>query len=186
MKNTLILLRHGRTQFNPDNPVSQWALSEEGEKQAKEIAESGVFDYVDVIICSGEYKAKQTASYLADRLGKIVISNSGLNEIGRDDGGILTEEEHDKTLEFALRNQDQSRHRWETAQNALNRYESSVDQINREYKGKNILIVSHGTVMSLYFAKLTGTMDQIVEREKRLGYCDYGTVKCSRVVKGIV
>ncbi|MBI3031852.1 histidine phosphatase family protein [Candidatus Woesearchaeota archaeon] len=80
----------------------------------------------------------------------------------------------------------QSRHRWETAQNALSRYEDSIEQINKEYEGKNILIVSHGTVMSLYFAKLTGTMGQIVEREKKLGYCDYGIVKDGHVVKDIV
>jgi len=60
-----------------------------------------------------------------------------------------------------------------------------IDEINSTYKNKKILIVSHGCVINLYFAKCLNQLDRIVERIFSNTFCDYGIIEDGRVVKDI-
>ena len=64
MNNTLIFLRHAKTIQDKSKPSSQWRLAETGKKTAKELAASGIFDDVDIVISSNEKKLTRLLNHL--------------------------------------------------------------------------------------------------------------------------
>lgn len=52
----MYFFRHGKTLVDNATPIVDWILTEEGVRNAQEIAQSGVFDDVDVIYSSTEKK----------------------------------------------------------------------------------------------------------------------------------
>ena len=186
MNNTFYLLRHAATKLDRNKAASKWLLSEEGKRQAEKLAKSGVFNDVDIIISSAEKKAYQTAKPIADRLNKDIIRIPELNELDRDAGGFLEKGEFDKTVNFAMTHLDRSVHDWETTAHALERFSKAIDKIDSEHEKKKILIVSHGCVINLYFAKLLGELDEVNDRWKKTTFCSWGIVENGGVVKDIV
>ncbi len=143
MNNTFYFLRHGKTKVDNELPISQWVLSDVGEKQAKQLAQEGVFDEVDIVISSSEVKAYQTAKPIADKLRKEVIQSKEISELNRDRGGFMNAEEYEKSVEYCLLNREESVNNWETAKNALQRFSKKIEDLDNEYQNKNILIVGH-------------------------------------------
>lgn len=70
MNNELIFIRHAKTKVDKSIPIEEWVLTEEGEKQSKDLAESNKFNDINVLISSNEDKSYLTIKPLADRLGK--------------------------------------------------------------------------------------------------------------------
>jgi len=186
MNNTFVFLRHAATKKDGDIPVSEWVLTEEGEKCALRLLEVEYLLDFDVIITSTEKKAYQTAKPLADNLGKEIIQIKELSELDRDSGELMTKEEYDNMKVKIFEDMNYTDFGWETCNHALDRFKKAVDEIEEKYDGKKILIVAHGTVMTLYFVFLQKKLDSLMERWKGLGFCDYGIVKNNQVVKDIV
>jgi len=186
VNNTFCFLRHAVPKLDKSKPRSKWILSEEGVHAAQKLAPSPVFDNVNLIISSEEERAYQTARFVADKLGKEVVRMLELNELEQDAGGFLEKEEFDRTIRFALTRWDRSLHGWETARCALDRFRKAVNQVNSEYEGKTILIVSHGCVLNLYFAELLNKLNTVYERWNKTTFLNYGLVKDGKVVKDIV
>ncbi len=185
MENTLYFLRHGKTKVDSSVPISRWILSEKGEAQTRELVDSGVFSSVEIIICSGEEKAYQTAKPIADALGKEIVCYDDLSELNRDAGGFLSAEEYERTVESGLQHRDRSLHNWETAASALARFSKKIDELKKDYSGKNILIVGHGITMNMYFSQLLGKLDEAYSRMKTNTFCDWGVVKGTSVIKDL-
>jgi broad specificity phosphatase PhoE len=186
MNNTLVFLRHAATKKDKEIPVSEWILTEEGKDDALKLIDDEYLLDFDVIITSTEKKAYQTAKPLADKLGKEIRQIKELSELNRDSGELMTKEEYDKMKVKIFEDMNYTDFGWETTQHALDRFKKAVDKVEKEYDGKKILIVAHGTVMTLYFAFLQNKLDSLMERWKGLGFCDYGIVKNNQVVKDIV
>lgn len=186
MNNTFYFLRHAETRVDKTLPVSKWTLSKNGMKQAQELAKRDVFDDVDIIISSDEEKAYQTAKTIAEKLGKSIVRIPELNEIDRDKGGFLGKEEFDETVKFCLTNLDKSIRNWETANSALERFSKKIEEIDSRFENKKILIVSHGCVINLYFAKILNKLDKVFERWLRNSFCAWGVIKNNEVIKDIV
>ncbi len=142
MGNTLYFLRHAETKKNASLPVSRWALTDDGRKKAEALAGTGIFDDADAIISSSEEKAYQTAKPFAERTGKPVIRNPGLNEIDRDKGGMLGKEEYESMKAKIFEDFDFTDHGWETSGHALGRFRAAAEEIDRLYENKKILIVA--------------------------------------------
>ena len=183
--NALIFLRHAETKKDSKIPIKQWRLTFEGKENVQNLTSTGIFDTVDIIISSQEIKAYQSALPLAKRLNKKVHRIKGLGEINREGGGVMSKEDYDTTKEKIFTDLDFRVHGWETARHALHRFKKAVEKINRTHKGKKILISSHGTVMTLYFAFLSKDMKNLMKRWKSLGFCDYGLVCNNKVVKDV-
>ena len=75
---------------------------------------------------------------------------------------------------------------WESSNKALSRFKGTIEEIDEKYKGKNILIVSHGTVLTLYFSDLLGKMENSMKRWEEIRFCAFGMVKNKKVIKDIV
>jgi broad specificity phosphatase PhoE len=183
---TLIhLLRHAETKLDPSIPVDRWHLSEEGLESAQALASSGVFDNVDMIVTSAEDKAYQTAVPIAKRIDADIASNSSFNELNRGFGPFTSHQEYLEQVRIALTVPESSASGWETAADALRRFEQGIDSIESGTGASSLLLVSHGMVLSLYFAHLLKA-EEVYKRWRRLDFCSWGTVTNRKVVKDIV
>ncbi|UCH04892.1 MAG: histidine phosphatase family protein [Candidatus Thorarchaeota archaeon] len=183
---TLIhLLRHAETKLDPSVPADRWHISEKGMESARVLASSGVFDNVDMIVTSAEDKAYETAMPIAKRIDVDITRNSSFNEMNRGTGPFTSHEEYLERVHSALSVPESSISGWETAANALRRFEQGIHNIESETGARSLLLVSHGLVLSLYFAHLLGT-EEVYERWRRLDFCSWGTVRNRKVVKDIV
>jgi broad specificity phosphatase PhoE len=183
--NILIFLRHAETKIDEKLQNSEWLLTEKGEVDALNVAKSNDFDDIDIIIASTEEKAFKTIYPLAEKLKKKILREAELNEIMRDDGKFLETKDYISTMKKCLVNRDQSFNNWETANNALARFSKKIKDIDYNYNNKKILIVSHGTVVNLYFAKLLGELVNVFNRAQTNTFCDYGIVQNMKVIKDI-
>src|SRR5262245_57488703 len=122
MNNKITFLRHGKTQVDNATPISTWVLDEDGEKQAAHVAGLPDFQDFDVIVDSGEAKARQTDRLIAEKLGLEMIVEPQISELNRDEGGHMSSEEYERTVEQTLTHHDQSFNKWESADHARERF----------------------------------------------------------------
>ncbi|MHA1985708.1 MAG: histidine phosphatase family protein [Promethearchaeota archaeon] len=185
VNNILIFLRHAETKVDKRIKNSKWLLTEKGKSAALDLANSKNFDEVDIIIASAEEKAYKTILPLAEKLNKAVLREAELNEIMRDNGRFLETNEYLNTMELCMNNRKKSFNNWETANKALERFSNKIEEIDYENNDKKILIVSHGTVINLYFAKLLGKLENVFNRAQTNTFCDYGIIKNKKVISDI-
>lgn len=127
----------------------------------------------------------QTAKPIADKLGKEIIQLEEITELDRDKGGFMNSYEYEETVKYCLQHLNESMHNWETANHALKRFSKKIEEIDKEYENKIILIVGHGFTINLYFAKLLGVLNKVYERFNTNEFADWGIVKEGQVIKDI-
>ncbi|MGD9397748.1 MAG: histidine phosphatase family protein [Candidatus Thorarchaeota archaeon] len=186
MTNSLYFLRHAETKFDLAKPAREWSITEEGAKLAKELAASDKLSVIDGIIHSSEDKAKQTAEIFAEGLDVQMYQLSGLDELAREHEGKLTEQEYRDRVRRTLSDLENNVLGWESGASALERFEDSVRKVDIMFHQKNVLIVSHGIVMTLYFNKLKGFEGIAYERWSQLKFLAWGLVREGRVLVDIV
>ena len=186
MENELIFIRHAKTKIDKDVPIEDWVLAEEGQGKTKELANSGEFDDADLLICSKEDKSFLTIEPIAKKLHKEIIRVEDLGEVKRPNSEILSSEEYKKMKVKMFGDLNFTDKGWETANHALRRFKEAVERINNKYENKKIIICSHGTVMTLYFAYLQDELGNLMNRWKSLEFGAMGIVKDNKVVKDII
>lgn len=185
MNNTFYFLRHGKTKIDRNIPVSKWVLSDIGEKQADQLGVDDVFKDADLIFSSTENKAYKTALPTAKKLGKKIIMLEEICELDRDNGNFMEMKKYDETIEECLNNPNKSFNNWETANHALERFSRKIEELDKNYINKKILVVGHGFTINMYFAKLLGVIDRAYERLGMNDFADWGIIKNQKVIKDI-
>lgn len=161
MEGSIILVKHAMPELDPNLPPSKWQLGEKGLKQAKRFAEF-VRDNLDVdpvIFSSEEPKAKETAKVISEVLGLTLKTNPLLAEIDRPALPLVDEEEHEKMNEPIFKNPSEPILGNESAEAALSRFESALKEITKDELEDERIIVTHGTVMSLFLEKYNEDID---------------------------
>lgn len=181
----IIFLRHADTQKNPNVNAALWGLSDEGKLQADTVADMPVMQEVDVIYVSEEDKTSLTVSPLALRLGLKPTIMPEFNEVKRGDA-FLTKEEFEAEKTKQLIDLDYPAFGGESSSAALLRFSQGVKEISTRHPEGTILIVTHGTVLNLYFASLLQANEMLPERWKKTSFVAYGIVKDGKVVKDII
>jgi broad specificity phosphatase PhoE len=155
MKN-LILVKHSLPEIDPTVPAKEWGLSTHGQVRCKVLAEKIAAHSPDVVISSVEPKAVETAQIAARQLGLPFHTFAGLHE--HDRTGV---EFSDKRV-FEARVDDFFKHPGqlvmgnETAEQACARFAAAIAAVENENPNQNIVVVSHGTVITLFVEKMTG------------------------------
>jgi broad specificity phosphatase PhoE len=171
---------------NLAKPARDWPITAAGAKLARELAASEKFSEIHGIIHSSELKAKQTAEAFAEGLEVQMYQLSGLDELARDHEGKLNDEEYRERVYRTFSNPGKSVPGWESANSALKRFEDAVRKVDIMFHQKNVLIVSHGLVMTLYFCKLKNFQSIAYERWKQLEFLAWGMVRDGRALVDIV
>ncbi len=186
MDNKLIILRHARTQIDKNVPIAKWVLSSEGALEAQKLSDSDIFGGIDVLLSSDEDKSYLTIKPIADKLGKQIERVPDIGEISRPGSEKLAKEEYEDMKKSIFVDLNYTKYGWETANHALSRFGGAIKRIDREHDGKKILVCSHGTVMTLYFAALQDKMPALFERWEKLDFGSYDIIENGNVVKDII
>lgn len=155
----IYIVRHGETEWNVLGKLQgkqDIPLNEKGRKQA--LLTKGELDNkeIDLIISSPLKRAKETAEIINSDRGLPIIFDERIKE--RDFGEFEgLEYFYIDTKNFWDYYINEEYETAETVQDFFKRIYSFLDDINKKYKDKNILLVTHGGVcisVCCYFNKL--------------------------------
>lgn len=149
----LILIKHSLPVLDPDVPSPRWVLSDDGRARCAWLAAVLKAQGVTRLFSSLEPKALETAALAATRTGLAVEPREGLQENDRTGLGFPSEEELHRLIgEFFARPADVVMVT-ETADAALVRFAGAVQGILTSTQGRNVAVVAHGTVLTLFVAR---------------------------------
>jgi len=186
VSNSLYFLRHAETTIDSSLPAHEWSISHNGLQRARELAKSDVFGKIEGIVHSSEKKARQTADVFAEELAVDIYEIPELCELQRPHGGLLSNQEYRSLVRETLTDCDHTVPGWESGANALRRFVEGVKRINIMFYSRNILVVSHGLVLTLYFCQLRNFQSIAYERWTQMPFLAWGLVRDGRVLIDIL
>src|SRR3990167_11058211 len=153
----LVLIRHSKSLVNPNIPIPTWALSDEGVALAKKLNGIEQLKTLDVVYSSLQPKALETAILATKDAGIPIKTDDRLTETTSFTNKFVSPEElEENSRKYYLDNQ-LSFYDGETSQEALNRFTEAIEDIVKaENDKKNVGIVSHGNVLTLFSAQYAG------------------------------
>lgn len=170
LKNKYTLLRHGQTiyqkegrkeNYEPDSP-HKLELTEEGKQMVRDSAEKLKDKNIDIIFASPFLRTKQTAQITAEVIGydkERIIYDDKIVDINL---GEFMGQPMDESTKFyfdgtgSFDNRPKNGESWN---DVLKRVKSFLDEVEKKYKDKNILIVSHADPIWLLAGYLRGIKD---------------------------
>ena len=186
MSNSLYFLRHAETKIKPEIPAREWNLTKAGRLSTQQLVESQVFDKIDGIIYSSEKKAKQTAAIISKVVAVDSYELPEIDELRRDHEGFLSNNEYRSRVRATLTDWGRNEPGWESGEDALRRFLDGIRRINIMFYNKNILIITHGLVLTLYFSSLKNFGNIAFERWAQLKFLSWGLVRDDKVLIDIV
>ena len=170
MANTYYIARHGQTNWNILGKTQGHGnsdLTAQGETQAQELAQYMKDFNIDLIFSSDLGRAIQTAEIVGNHLNIDVVKTPSLREMGFGIWeGLLIEQikkDHKEVYE-TWRNEPHlvDIEGGENLHIIKNRVDSFIDELNKKYQNKNILLVSHSvTVRVMLLSFLNSSMENI-------------------------
>jgi len=165
MKNYLLLVKHSLPEIKKSLPAREWELSETGRLRAHLLAERLRPYQPEAIVSSIEPKAVETAKIIAGKheLGLQIVED--LHEHDREQIPYLSRAEFEMSVRQFFINPDRLVFGSETANEAHLRFSQAVHSILNIHQSKTTVVVSHGTVISLFVSRLTGISDLLLWNE---------------------
>ena len=131
-------------------PAEEWRLSEEGRLRCGPLAERLAGYGPRTLLTSTEPKARETAELVAPVLGLRVQLSDALRETARRSVGWLASEEFDQGIRELFERPGEVVFGEDSAAEALARFRRAVADLEEP-----AVVVTHGTVLSLYAAART-------------------------------
>lgn len=181
----LIFLRHAETQKDPSINAALWGLSEKGKQQAIDIANNPLLSEVDVIYVSSEPKTLHTVDFLLKKLKLKPIQNESFDEVRRGDG-FYSKDDFENEKKLQLSDLSYKAFGGESCEDALSRFKKGIDEVLGNNNQQKVLIVTHGTILNVYFAYLLNDFKDLPERWEKTKFGALGVVEKGQVVKDIV
>jgi broad specificity phosphatase PhoE len=167
MSKHLILVKHSVPEMETDRPAHTWRLSAEGRFRAQRLA-AELRDFApEVLVSSDEPKARETAEILAEQLNLDLQLLPELHEHDRANVSFLPRHLFELSVHEFFQRPGELVFGRETADEAYARFYRAVHTVLDENRNQTVLVVSHGTVISLFVARLTGSSP--LELWQRLG-----------------
>jgi broad specificity phosphatase PhoE len=159
MKKYLILVKHSVPEIEESRPANTWKLSEEGRLRAQQLADQLEQFAPEVIVSSNEPKAKETAEILARRFQLEMQVLPVLHEHDRSNVPYFSHDAFQASIRDFFQKPDELVFGNETAHQAYTRFYQAVHSVLNEHRNRTVVIVTHGTVISLFVSRLTGSPD---------------------------
>jgi broad specificity phosphatase PhoE len=152
----LILIKHSVPQQLPSVPARDWRLSEAGRRRCSALAALLSRYHPGCLAASKEPKATETARLVAGALGLSYQLAEGLHEHDRSEVGYLGREEFESAIAGFFARPHELIFGKESADAAARRFSAAVQQVIEPCDADDIMIVAHGTVISLFVAQMAG------------------------------
>ena len=177
MNNIYFLLRHGQTtyQLDKEKVIYPWPepspilLTEKGKEQIEIAAEKLKKEKIDLIFSSDLSRTRQTAKIISQKLAVNVILDKRLREINV---GIFQGKRTKQYYDYFSSPKVRFRKappQGENLRDCQRRVFDFFKEIDRKYKDKKILIVSHGDPLWLLEGKVKGLREEELLRQKFQG-----------------
>ena len=160
--NKIFLVRHGDSENNERRIINslpekeKFHLTESGMEQIKHLANKLKGEKIDAIFSSPLLRTKETAEIISKKLGIEIIFDERIRELdlGEMNGHLVNDL-------VAIHPTRQSRAKEtkmgvESGEHLRTRLENFLDEINKNYKNKNIVVVSHGDPIQMFFGITKG------------------------------
>jgi broad specificity phosphatase PhoE len=157
MNNYLILVKHALPEIVETVPAHEWKLSEDGKSRAEVLAHQLIPYHPQILITSTEPKAIETADIIGKRLQLPVHLGQNLYEHDRRGSAFLSKEKFEELIQEFFAKPDALIYGSETADQAHQRFSEALYSILNTHENKTLVVVAHGTVISLFVSRLTGT-----------------------------
>lgn len=156
MTRRLALVRHSQPVIDDRVPAREWHLSDEGRARSRSSANALLGLSARRIFTSDEPKAIETAEEIAHELELPVEIASGVHEHERPRLPFYEKPTWHRKIADLFANSDTLVLGHETANQARSRFAGAVDGLARSVPDEDLIVVTHGTVMSLYLAPKLG------------------------------
>lgn len=162
LNNKYYILRHGQSLSNRRHIIDclprkgYFPLTKKGRKQAEESAKRLKNKHIDLIFTSDFLRAKQTAEIVERQLKIKPKLDKRLREynMGVFNGKLVLD--FPKFLEKELMRFKKKPEKGESYFEIMKRIYGFLKDINKKYKNKNILIISHQVPLTLLIGKIKG------------------------------
>jgi 2,3-bisphosphoglycerate-dependent phosphoglycerate mutase len=108
------------------------------------------------VISSKEAKASETGQIVAEILGLPFSEGDDLHEHARQNEQYSSTATFHTNIRGFFIQPDKLVYGLETANAAYDRFSGAVDRILSEYQGETVVVVAHGTVITLFISRRTG------------------------------
>ena len=152
----LVLIKHAAPEINPSIPAAEWQLSEAGQAACPALAERLRGFSPQIILSSVEPKARETARLIGVELGVTVEAVAGLHEHDRHNVPFLPDDEFRAAVARFFERPNDLVFGREAATRALERFALAIDESIARFASGDLIVVCHGTVISLFVAARTG------------------------------
>jgi broad specificity phosphatase PhoE len=152
----LILVKHALPDIMPTLPARQWHLSEVGRAQCALLAEQLAPYAPAVLVSSVEPKAFETAHLVAHRMHTRVQTVDGLHEHDRSGTPWLGPEAFGEAVATFFHRPAELVMGCETAHQTSQRFGRAMAAVLHRHAEQNVIVFTHGTVLSLFVAYATG------------------------------
>jgi|SRR5579884_497504 len=152
----LVLVRHSLPEMRPGVPARAWHLSPEGRRRCEVLAARLIPIHAGVAAASDEPKAWEMAECIADRLEVPVLRVPGLHEHDRMGVPFLGIAEFEAAIARFFKAPEQLVFGRESAARARDRFAAAIAGIIAAHPRQSIVVVAHGTVISLFVAQVAG------------------------------
>lgn len=151
--NRLILVKHSMPQIVEDTPPRTWQLSAAGRERCVPLADKLVVYQPGLIVTSDEPKAAETGRIVAGILRVPCATMPDLHEQERTGEPFTTAEEFERKMKAFFAAPSALIYGNETADAAGARFSGAVGAILRAYPDQDVVVVAHGTVITLFVAQ---------------------------------
>ncbi len=167
----LFYLSHPQVNIDPEQPVTDWSLSNTGWARIMALAGRRWPKAPAHVFSSPETKARQTAAILATPLGVPVNILPRTGEVDRSATGYLPHDDHEAQADLLFGDPTNSANGWERAVDAQARMLASLAQIQRTHQQGDLLMVGHGAVGSFLWCAISGRRIHRSEDQSPNGGC---------------
>lgn len=157
----LVLVRHAQPATDPCIGPTQWPLAEHGRASCAPLAETLRPYLPATLYASREVKAAETAMLTARALGTRFTAWPGLHEHVRTTAGWLSEVDFQARIEALYARPTEAVYGEESADSAHARFSEAVAALLAEAQPGNVIVFTHGTVLTLLVSRATAGVDPL-------------------------
>lgn len=154
----LYLVRHASTQVMGD-AAEHWPLSEEGRREANNLARQDFWRPMDLLFSSPEPKALQTAEPVIRRWGIPLEIVECLRELRRPRWMA----DYQRLIAQCFTEPQESVAGMEPAAQVAERIPRCIEGLVAAHPGQTLAVVSHGLALTLFLARLAGRWPTMAE-----------------------
>ncbi|MDH5401709.1 MAG: phosphoglycerate mutase family protein [Candidatus Heimdallarchaeota archaeon] len=178
----VIFLRHAEPLIDEGKSKDQWELTEKAIKDTKINATFPHLNRINLIYTSPEMKALQTATIISDQIKADLMISADLKEVDHQVTKFMTNEEY-----LNMKNRYfYGDYPGEKIHQAFYRIYSFMSRIESLHPDKEILLVSHGTLLATLFGKMKELHpEKMYDSWKNLSFLSWGWIIGGRISKSI-